>query len=126
MNHFSKKEGDKKNSIILMLFAFSFLFSVAVLGQTAIERNTVYTMIENKAPLNNKVENTKVKQEVSSNVSNINFILWFMGSKESTHTTIFPMGLTGKRQLRTSGTTLNKLLIKAFLKKAANFDSIVV
>ena len=35
---------------------------------------------------------------------------------------LLPIGTTAKKQFMTSGTAPNRLLIKAFLKKAVNFE----
>jgi hypothetical protein len=55
----------------------------------------------------------------------MNFVLWFMGSKQDPNTTISTEGTNTKRKVMTSGMAPNRLLIKAFLKKATNFESTV-
>jgi hypothetical protein len=127
MNNFSTKNGNKKNTIIFMMFVFMLLSNIAVFGQTAVENNFVQnTTIENNEIVNTTTEISSMKQEATSNASNMNFVLWFMGSKQSPNSTIVPAGTTAKKQFMTSGTAPNRLLIKAFLKKAVNFESAVV
>ena len=67
-----------------------------------------------------------MKQLATTVDSNMNFILWFMGSKQSPNSSVLPIGTSGKKQFITSGTEPNRLLIKAFLKKAVNFESSIV
>jgi hypothetical protein len=64
------------------------------------------------------------KQENVKN-SNIEFVLWFMGSKQNPNSTISTEGINTKKQIITSGMAPNRLLIKAFLKKAVNFESAI-
>ena len=129
MNKFSTKNDNKKNTIIFMMFVCMLLSNVAVFGQTAVENNNVQSAtIENNEIVNdnNTIEISSMKQEATSNASNMNFVLWFMGSKQSPNATTVPAGTTAKKQFMTSGTAPNRILIKAFLKKAVNFESAVV
>jgi hypothetical protein len=127
MNNFSTKNGNKKNSIIFMMFVCMLLSNVAVFGQTAVEKNNVQSAtIENNEIVNTTSDISSMKQEATSNVSNMNFVLWFMGSKQSPNATAVPAGTITKKQFMTSGSQPNRLLIKAFLKKAVNFESAVV
>ena len=126
MNNFSKQNGNKISVNIFMLLVFVLLSNVAVFGQTALENNTVQSAtIENSEIVNAPIEINTLKQEAVSNNSNINFVLWFMGSKQSPNAAIVPVGTTAKKQFMTSGTAPNRLLIKAFLKKAVNFERAV-
>ena len=126
MNNFSTKNGNKKSTIIFMMFVCVLLSNVAAFGQTAVENNVETATIENNEIVNSTVEMSSMKQEATSNASNMNFVLWFMGSKQSPNATMLPAGTTAKKQFMTSGTAPNRLLIKAFLKKAVNFESAVV
>lgn len=110
-----------------MMFMCLLLSNVAVFGQTAVENNLVKsTTIESNEIVNNTTDSNSVQHEATSTASNMNFVLWFMGSKQSPNSTIVPAGTTAKKQFMTSGTAPNRLLIKAFLKKAVNFESAVV
>jgi hypothetical protein len=51
--------------------------------------------------------------------SNVNFILWFMGTKEDVNTKISNESFS-KKSFLTSGRELNHLLLKTLLKKAMN------
>ena len=106
-----------------MMFICLLLSNVAIFAQTPVDSNLVQNVtMEN----NNVITLTEIKQEATSTASNMNFVLWFMGSKQSLNANIVPAGTTVKKQFMTSGTAPNRLLIKAFLKKAVNFESAVV
>ena len=113
MNHFSKQNGNRKRVNILMLLAFLVLSNVAIFGQTVAQKNT---------NSNTAIESNLVEKEATSNTSNMNFVIWFMGSKQNPSTTIIPAGENTRKQFITSGLAPNRLLIKAFLKKAVNFE----
>lgn len=115
MNYFSKQERNKNIFKIFILFAFIMVSNGTVFGQTT----------ENNPIANTTTENS-IKQENTSNTSSMNFVLWFMGTKQDPNATISPSGVITKRQFMTSGMAPNRLLIKAFLKKAVNFESAVV
>ncbi|SDK22273.1 hypothetical protein, partial [Flavobacterium noncentrifugens] len=61
---------------------------------------------------------------VESN-ANINMVSWFMGTKQTPKATISTDGTVGKKQMINSGIAPNRLLIKAFLKKANDFQSTI-
>jgi hypothetical protein len=119
MTHFSKQDGNKKITILLMVFTLVLVFNVKAFAQTAVENNTIssITMASTSTEMNS------VKQEAVSNASNMNFVLWFMGSKQDPNVKVLPAGENTKKQFMTSGMAPNRLLIKAFLKKAVNFES---
>jgi hypothetical protein len=123
MNHFSKRDGSKKFSIIVMMLVCVLLSNVSVFGQTTVESTTTQTAtIQDDEVVNTNVEMNTMKQEATSNTSNMNFVLWFMGSKQSPNSNALPAGTTAKKQFMTSGSAPNRLLIRAFLKKAVNFE----
>ena len=116
MSNFSKQDKNNKITTIFIMLVFALFFNVSVFGQT-IEKNEV---------VNNTIEsNTIAKQENTSVSSNINFVLWFMGSKQDPNRTISTEGINTKKQIMTSGMAPNRLLIKAFLKKAINLESTI-
>jgi len=111
MIHSSKKDSNKKSFNIFMLLVFLFLTNSAVFAQTVADKN------------NSPIENNLVEKEATTNTSNMNFVIWFMGSKQNPNTTVLPAGESTRKQFMTSGLAPNRLLIKAFLKKAINSDS---
>jgi hypothetical protein len=126
MNHFSTQDDNKASRNLIMVIAFILLSIGTSFGQTAPENNLVQTNIVENNIVNTTIEINAAKQETTSANSNMNFVLWFMGSKQTPNATTLPIGTTAKRQFMTSGTAPNRLLIKAFLKKAINFECAVV
>ena len=115
MKHFSKY-GQNKNSInIIIMFAFILFTNGSVFGQT----------VENDVIANTTTEISVTKRDNARSTSNMNFVLWFMGSKQDPNNTISNEGINTKKQVITSGTAPNRLLIKAFLKKAINLESMI-
>ncbi|MBG6110429.1 CobQ-like glutamine amidotransferase family enzyme [Flavobacterium sp. CG_9.10] len=111
MNNFSKQNNNNKITTIFIMVVFALFCNVSVFSQT--KNEVVNTTLE---------VNTIAKQE---NTSNMNFVLWFMGSKQDPNRTITTEGINTKKQVMTSGMAPNRLLIKAFLKKAINLESTI-
>jgi hypothetical protein len=129
MNHFSKQYGNKTRSILFMVLTFILLSIGTAFGQTAVENKTDLNnteLVSNSLVSNSTEANNVVKIEADSNASNMNFVLWFMGSKQDPNAKVLPAGTKTKKQFMTSGMEPNRLLIKAFLKKAINFESATV
>lgn len=106
-----------------MIFVCLLLTNVSAFGQTTEQATTTQTAgIQDDEVVNTNVEINTIKQEATSNATNMNFVLWFMGSKQSPNTDAVPAGTTAKKQFMTSGSAPNRLLIRAFLKKAVNFE----
>lgn len=120
MNQNTKIEANKKSSIIFMMFVFILLTNVAAIGQTTDEN---ITSVLNSEITISTTETSVAKQENISSASNMNLVLWFMGSKQDPNVKISKEGNNSKKQFMTSGMAPNRLLIKAFLKKAVNFES---
>ena len=116
MNNFSKQNKNNKIIIIFVTAVFTLFCNISVFGQTTEKNEVVNTANES---------NTIAKQENTSVSSNINFVLWFMGSKQDPNRTISPDSINTKTQIMTSGMAPNRLLIKAFLKKAINLESTI-
>ena len=115
MKHFSQY-GQNKNSInIIIMFAFILFTNGSVFGQT----------VENDVIANTTTEISVTKRDNARSTSNMNFVLWFMGSKQDPNNTISNEGINTKKQVITSGAAPNRLLIKAFLKKAVNLESMI-
>lgn len=114
MNYFSSQNCNLNSLKFFVIVAFLFLTTSAVFAQ------------EENHSLVNATTEISIKQENTSNVStasNMNFVLWFMGTKQDPKATISTQGTNTKKQFMTSGMAPNRLLIKAFLKKAVNFES---
>ena len=52
MNNFSTKNGNKKSTIIFMMFVCVLLSNIAAFGQTAVENNVQTATIENNEIVN--------------------------------------------------------------------------
>lgn len=108
---------NKSNNMILILFVFVCALMCSVSG---------YSQARTEVSVGSAItEMGNVKQENVKTSSNMEFVLWFMGSKQDPNTTISTEGINTKKQIMTSGIAPNRLLIKAFLKKAVNFESAV-
>ena len=114
MNYFTLITDTNKMAKTLGLFAFLLLSNISVFGQTSTDNKVVNTLDTNV------VRN----EDTNSGSTSINFVLWFMGSKQDPNTTTITSDRTNaKKQIITSGMAPNRLLIKAFLKKAVDFES---
>lgn len=114
MNQFSKHSNNKKIRTVLFLIIFSFFSTVSGYSQTE---------DKNEVAINTTEVAGNAKQENTAANSNMNFVLWFMGSKQDPNGTISTEEGNAKKKIMTSGIAPNRLLIKAFLKKAVNFES---
>lgn len=122
MNSIIKHNSKKISTILFLIVLFVFVSVSSAYGQTVAENNSDLNIsIETNSP-----DTIITKQEDTSANSNMNFVLWFMGSKQDPNAKITPSGTNTKKQFMTSGATPNRLLIKAFLKKAVNFESAIV
>lgn len=127
MNYSIKRNGNKKNNILFMVFVLFLLSNSSVFAQATTENNSnQIASTEINDVKNSNIEMKSMKTQETSADSNMNFILWFMGSKQSPNSSVLPIGTSSKKQFMTSGSEPNRLLIKAFLKKAVNFESSVV
>ena len=103
----------------LFLLLFTLVPSTNVVAQTS--NSIVIESVTQVAPAT-KVQSVST---FSSSANTMNFVLWFMGSKQDPKSSISTEGINTKKQVITSGTAPNRLLIKAFLKKAVELDSML-
>ena len=119
MKYFSIKMDNKKGiSNLLILVVFILMSNVSVFGQSAqklVDTNTI------------EVSSNTNKESVSavSYSNSMNFVLWFMGTKQGVNGRMSKENTNTKIQVITSGSAPNRLLIKAFLKKAVDTDSMM-
>jgi hypothetical protein len=116
MNTTATQNKSKNMMIILSVFVCALLFSVSGYSQA-----TTTTAIASS--IDEVTTTTEVKAESTRTSTNMEFVQWFMGSKQDPNSTISTEGINTKKQIMTSGIAPNRLLIKAFLKKAVNFES---
>lgn len=116
MKYLSLKANKKNIVRVLILFVFILASTTSVVAQS--EKNIVIETTIGLTPAT-KSEN------VSAASNSMNFVLWFMGSKQEPKSAISTEGVNTKKQVITSGVAPNRLLIKAFLKKAVDLDSMI-
>lgn len=116
---------DQSNNIqkfkfcVIVFFVF-FLSNKMVAQESSFENSVDEISINQK---NLVIENAPVRVSNSVLNSNVNFILWFMGTKEDVSKTILDDVIYSKKSIITSGREPNRLLIKTLLKKALNIKS---
>lgn len=98
---------------LIVLFAMLLLSSVGVFAQSAPEA------------MNVEVAVTGSNMSTVEANPNLNMVSWFMGTKQTPKAAVSQDGGVNKKQMINSGIAPNRLLIKAFLKKANDFQSSV-
>ena len=106
---------------IVVLFVLLFLSSLGMFGQNTVTVNAI-AITTTVASDDDTTTTTATAVEANSNM---NFASWFMGTKQTPRTNMNSADAFNKKQLLNSGIAPNRLLIKAFLKKAANYQSAV-
>jgi hypothetical protein len=105
---------------------FFIVFLVAILSNnSAVAQNVSLLNSSEEIVINqngNTVDTTPVRVSTSVSNSNVNFILWFMGTKEDLNSTNSNESYS-KKSILTSGREPNHLLLKTLLKKAINIKS---
>lgn len=114
MNNLKVNNTNSKLKQSIFVFVVFFMFSFSAFSQSQSTPTVDF---------NGKVEPTNVKLESSRATSNMEFALWFMGTKQDPNSTLSVEGTNAKKLIITSGMAPNRLLIKAFLKKVVNYES---
>ncbi|WP_170826796.1 hypothetical protein [Flavobacterium caeni] len=103
---------------ILVLFV-ALLSTVKSFGQT-VTSSVVETEVEIVTVSGQEIAGAE------STASTLNIVSWFMGSKQTPKATISNEGpVSAKKQMINAGIAPNRLLIKSFGKKAANYQSTI-
>ena len=118
MKYFYLKLDNEKVFKLLVLFIFLLISTNSVFGQAQTTVVDNLTVIE----LNN---NNKESATTVTTSNSMNFVLWFMGTKQGVNGSTMKENTNTKIQAITSGSAPNRLLIKAFLKKVIEADSMV-
>lgn len=109
----------------LMLFVVLFvLFSISMFSQNSKSENS-NLINESEILLIASDEVVATNQINVRTTSTMNIISWFMGTKQSPNTNQFDETLSAKKQMINLGIAPNRLLIKAFLKKASNYNNTI-
>ncbi|KDN54929.1 hypothetical protein [Flavobacterium seoulense] len=114
MNNSKANKTTSKSVQFIAVFVMFFMFSFSAFSQSQTASTTDF---------NDKIETVNVKLESSRATSNMEFALWFMGTKQDPNAAISTEGTNTKKMIMTSGIAPNRLLIKAFLKKVVNYEN---
>jgi hypothetical protein len=117
MNNLPTFNFSQKTVTLFFMFMFLVFCNVSAFSQSTDNTTAVSVLADETS--------SEVKQDNKS-TSNMEFVLWFMGSKQNPNSTISTEGINTKKQIMTSGIAPNRLLIKAFLKKAVNHEIAIV
>lgn len=118
---FNVLQNNKNRSSLFIIVLLTFFSTTSVFGQKeSLEvPNGEVLNIQNDIVIESPA---KESGSVITN-SNVNFILWFMGTKEDMGKTFSDDGMYSKKSFLTSGREPNHLLVKTLLKKALNIKS---
>ena len=106
---------------LVVLFAFLLLSVSGMFGQNLKAAPATISISNTLA-----VDDTSVAASATTTANDtMNFVSWFMGTKQTTHANSTEDTLGSKKQMINAGVAPNRLLIKAFLKKASNYASTV-
>ena len=114
---------ENRNRILFIVLLFV-LSSMRMFGQTAVAPVTIE--IKNEAAITFTQDTT----QLASLESQIDFVGWFMGSKQShndeSQSATTSTTASTKKQILTSGITPNKVLYRTFMKRVSSKDSAIV
>ena len=116
MVYFNVSAISKKVLKSLLIFVFVLVSHSTVSAQTNI--NAAAEKVLNSQNIGDNVA-------TASSTTTIGFVLWFMGTKQEPIIKIPSENSNLKKQMIMSGRAPNRLLMKAFLKKVANLDSMI-
>ena len=107
---------------LVAVFVLFLLSSVGMFGQKAQPTATSIITFEVSMAASDE---TVASAKATTNAT-INFVSWFMGTKQTPATIQSnDFSTSTKKQMINSGIAPNRLLIKTFLKKATNYNSII-
>lgn len=106
--------------VLLMVLFVLLFFNVKMSAQNVVKAESDVVVEITVA-----ADDSTVASAAESN-SSLNMVSWFMGSKQTPKATISNDGaVSNKKQLINAGIAPNRLLMKAFMKKAANYQSTI-
>jgi signal peptidase I len=113
-------KSNKKNIFLIVILVAFFTVANSFAQKLSIDSASVIVTLHENDFI---VDETPAKATATSvSSSNVNFILWFMGTKEDVNSTISSEAYS-KKSFLTSGREPNHLLLKTLLKKAINIKS---
>ena len=112
---------------LVEVFVLFLLSSVGMFGQKMQPTATsIITFEVSMAASDETVASAKATTTTTTTNATINFVSWFMGTKQTPATIQYnDFSTSTKKQMINSGIAPNRLLIKTFLKKATNYNSII-
>ena len=119
MKYFYLKLDNEKVFKLLVLFIFLLISTNSVFGQAQT------TVVDNLTEIELNNNNNKESATTVTTSNSMNFVLWFMGTKQGVNGRTMKENTNTKIQAIISGSAPNRLLIKAFLKKVIEADSMV-
>ncbi|WP_293891141.1 hypothetical protein [Flavobacterium sp.] len=110
---------------LVVLFVLLLLSSLGMFGQNTNSVVATTSITFQTAVASNDTTVTATTTATTTEAdANMNIVSWFMGSKQTPKATISSDDNNfSRKQIINSGAAVNRLLSKAFLKKAANFQS---
>jgi len=108
---------------LVVLFVLFLLSSVGMVGQNVQPAASTVTF---EVSLASSDETVATTQAATTTNTTMNFVSWFMGTKQTpSNNQSSEFSTSTKKQMIQSGIAPNRLLIKAFLKKATNYNSTI-
>jgi len=111
---------NNRKLLFFIVFLVTILSSTSVFAQDVSFSNSSEEIVLGQN--GNTVDAAPVRVSTSVSNSNVNFILWFMGTKEDLNSDNSNESYS-KKSILTSGREPNRLLLKTLLKKAINIKS---
>lgn len=111
---------------LIVLFVLLLLSSIGMFGQNVEpSQTTTITLQFNVASSDDNAGTTTVTNNTTESNANMNMVSWFMGTKQTPKEAVKNADENSKKQMINSGIAPNRLLMKAFLKKASNYQSTI-
>ncbi len=111
---------------LIVLIVLLVLSSIGMFGQNT--KQEIVSLVNSSETIvasnDEEIIVTSPKSETTSQ-SDLNFVSWFMGTKQAPKSNLLNNGQNSKRQIINSGIAPNGLLLKVFLKKAINYQSTI-
>ena len=108
---------------LVVLFVLFLLSSAGMVGQNVQPAASTVTF---EVSLASSDETVATTQAATTTNTTMNFVSWFMGTKQTpSNNQSSEFSTSTKKQMIQSGIAPNRLLIKAFLKKATNYNSTI-
>ncbi|HMI06443.1 MAG TPA: hypothetical protein VK528_02765 [Flavobacterium sp.] len=111
---------------LIVLFVLLLLSSIGMFGQNVQPAQTTTIALQfNVASSDDNAGATTVTNNTTEYNANMNMVSWFMGTKQTPKADVKNVDENSKKQMINSGIAPNRLLMKAFLKKASNYQSTI-